>query len=234
MASTINAVEGQRVLTATQVVELGLALTDPAFPLLALADAAGAEATFEGSVPHDDGGLGLFVTLSPGDVAAAVDAASALDGVSSASVVTASDEGALVELTVADSLVDRLAAHGGVVRSMRADPDGAEVTVELPLEANVRTAYELVEAVHPGTEVTSVRERERPARTRREVRAAIDEALTDRQRTALRRAYLSGYFEWPRPLSGDDLASSLDVSRPTFHQHLRAAERKVLDELYGA
>ena len=31
---------------------------------------------------------------------------------------------------------------------------------------------------------------------------------------------------------GDDLAESMDISRPTFHQHLRAAQRKVFEELF--
>ena len=33
-------------------------------------------------------------------------------------------------------------------------------------------------------------------------------------------------------LSGDDLAESMGVARSTFHQHLRAAERKLVAELF--
>lgn len=44
-------------------------------------------------------------------------------------------------------------------------------------------------------------------------------------------AYLGGYFERPRETTGADLATQLDISAATVSQHLRAAQRKVLDEL---
>jgi predicted DNA binding protein len=55
--------------------------------------------------------------------------------------------------------------------------------------------------------------------------------LTDRQRTALEAAYFSGIFEWPRHSSGEEVAESLGVSSPTFHQHVRAAEKKIFGAL---
>ncbi|WP_044958497.1 helix-turn-helix domain-containing protein, partial [Halarchaeum acidiphilum] len=54
--------------------------------------------------------------------------------------------------------------------------------------------------------------------------------LTDRQRAAFEAAYYGGYFEWPRDSTAEELANAMDVSAPTFHQHLRAAERKLLGE----
>ena len=47
-------------------------------------------------------------------------------------------------------------------------------------------------------------------------------------------AYHSGFFEWPRDTSGEEVAASLDVSPPTFHQHLRKAERKLFESLLSA
>jgi predicted DNA binding protein len=60
----------------------------------------------------------------------------------------------------------------------------------------------------------------------------LTERLTERQRTALQTSYLAGFFEWPHAVTGDELAEAMGVSRPTFHQHLRAAERKLLQALY--
>jgi predicted DNA binding protein len=48
----------------------------------------------------------------------------------------------------------------------------------------------------------------------------------------LQRAYVGGYYDWNRGTNGDELAESMDVSRPTFHQHLRAAERKLVEEFF--
>jgi predicted DNA binding protein len=45
-------------------------------------------------------------------------------------------------------------------------------------------------------------------------------------------AYYGGYFEWPRDSSASDVASSMGVSQPTFSNHLRGAERKLLELLF--
>ncbi|MFC7141448.1 helix-turn-helix domain-containing protein [Halosimplex aquaticum] len=62
--------------------------------------------------------------------------------------------------------------------------------------------------------------------------SALLSDLTDRQRTTLEAAYHAGFFEWPRDASGEDVADSLQVSPPTFHQHLRKAEGKVFGALF--
>ncbi len=61
-----------------------------------------------------------------------------------------------------------------------------------------------------------------------DVVASVRGTLTDRQLVALETAYRSGYFDWPRPVDGSDLATSMDIARQTFHQHLRSAQRKLL------
>jgi predicted DNA binding protein len=55
----------------------------------------------------------------------------------------------------------------------------------------------------------------------------VSDLLTDRQEEVLRTAYLSGFFETPRDRTGGEVAESLDVSQPTFNNHLRAAQRKL-------
>ncbi|WP_282102553.1 helix-turn-helix domain-containing protein [Halovivax limisalsi] len=55
--------------------------------------------------------------------------------------------------------------------------------------------------------------------------------LTKQQRRSLETAYYEGFFEWPRDVSGEEVASSLDIAPSTFHQHLRKAERKVFDSV---
>jgi predicted DNA binding protein len=43
---------------------------------------------------------------------------------------------------------------------------------------------------------------------------------------------VSGFYEWKRPVSGDELAETMGIARSTFHQHLRAAERKLIGKLF--
>jgi len=59
----------------------------------------------------------------------------------------------------------------------------------------------------------------------------IGDGLTDRQSAVLRSAYRAGFFEWPRDVSGEEVAESLGVAPPTFSQHLREAEKHVFDVL---
>jgi predicted DNA binding protein len=66
------------------------------------------------------------------------------------------------------------------------------------------------------------------------LRRALDDSLTDRQRAALHAAYHGGYFEWPRGSTAEELAEAMDISSPTFHQHLRAAQRKLLSAFLDA
>jgi hypothetical protein len=55
--------------------------------------------------------------------------------------------------------------------------------------------------------------------------------LTDRQQEVLEAAYLGGYFNWPRDSTAEEVADSLDIASATLHDHLRKAQRKVLDEI---
>jgi len=61
----------------------------------------------------------------------------------------------------------------------------------------------------------------------------VAEDLTDRQRAALEAALYSGFFEWPRDASGEDVAEPLGIAPPTFHQHLRKAQRKMFEAVFS-
>jgi len=63
------------------------------------------------------------------------------------------------------------------------------------------------------------------------MRAAFEELLTERQQEVLRTAYLSGFFDWPRETTGEEVAEMLDITQPTVNRHLRVSERKLLDLL---
>ena len=148
--------------------------------------------------------------------------------------MTTGDDRSVLEFTVGSSpLVDLLLDRGGRITEIHANGGVGEVTVEIPPEAQPRAVVEAVEDRFPGADLRAYREHERPADTRQDVRARIDDRLTDRQETALQTAIIGGFFEWPRDSTGEDLAATMDIGRSTFHQHLRAAQRKVFEELYG-
>ena len=125
-------------------------------------------------------------------------------------------------------IISTLAAHGGQVKSAWLANGDYRVTVELPVDADVRSFVESVRESFP--DVGLVAQRSVDSSTVDEstglgTRAA---ALTDKQRAALESAYFSGYFQQPRARTGEEIAESLGVTASTFHQHLQAGLRKVL------
>jgi PAS domain S-box-containing protein len=231
VANAINAIERGRILEADEVIELELAIDDP--DLLFSRLAAGCECTIEVADfdYRSDGRLRLYLSAD-GEGETLAGAARTVDAVEDVQLIVDTDENCLLELTVEASLIERLGEFGAVVRDVVAEAGVTRVTVELPYEAEAREVFDLVEDRHPDTELVGYHEHERPVRTRQEFRAALADRFTDRQETALRTAYLGGFFDWPREIDGNDLAEAMDVSRPTYHQHLRTAQRKVFEELF--
>ncbi|WP_435177039.1 bacterio-opsin activator domain-containing protein [Halorussus sp. AFM4] len=231
IANAVNALESGRILTADRVVELDLDVRGD----LSAGDVAAAgdcRLSYVASTTLADGRLRQLWTAETADPEAVVAAAEASDRVGSVRRLTERDGDCLFEFVVADSFVAELADYGAVTRAIEADPDRTRLALELPNETAARSVFETVAERFREVDLAGFRERERPARTRQEFAAAVADRLTDRQATALKRAYFAGFFEWPRPTTGDDLAASMDVARPTFHQHLRAAQRKLLAELF--
>lgn len=57
--------------------------------------------------------------------------------------------------------------------------------------------------------------------------------LSSRQSEVLELAYEEGYFDWPRNTDAETLADQLDISHATFLEHLRKAEKKIIDQVVG-
>lgn len=54
-------------------------------------------------------------------------------------------------------------------------------------------------------------------------------SLTDRQREIVKVAYDEGYYDQPKGINGQELAELFDISHSTVHEHLRAAERRLME-----
>ncbi|WP_436923360.1 bacterio-opsin activator domain-containing protein [Halosimplex amylolyticum] len=232
VANAVNAIESGRILSTDRVVELEFTVRDSDLLFGRLSVQTDATLELTGSVHESDGSLRLYVAASGADADELESVLAGDDAVTSATTIVDHDGDVLFEAVVADSLVEVLADHGAVTRSVTAEDGVARYTIELPYEAEARELFELVADRYEETDLVGYHEHERPVRTRQEFREAVTDRFTDRQETAIRTAFLGGFFEWPRDVDGDDLAESMDISRPTYHQHLRAAQRKVFDELF--
>lgn len=56
-------------------------------------------------------------------------------------------------------------------------------------------------------------------------------SLTENQKRALSAAYRVGYFDFPRRAGSDSLAKTLGLSKSTVSEHLRKAEKAILDQV---
>jgi PAS domain S-box-containing protein len=230
--ATISAFESRRVLLGSDVVELEVGIEDPSIGLLALAAEAECRVIYEGSVSRDDGSVVVFVTIEPDGerIETAVGDATDVDGIER---ITAHEATGLYELHCpSGALVTRIADVGGRIRRLEADGGCLDLILEVADRPTARSLFDSLRQTYREVELLCSHERERPPSTREGFLDVLTGRLTERQETALKTAYLAGFFEWPHAVSGEELAETMGISRSTFHQHLRAAQRKLVASVY--
>jgi len=127
-----------------------------------------------------------------------------------------------------------LANAGGGVVEVAIEEGGYHMTLRLSPGGDVRSVIDVVQTVYPNAEMLTRRQTTGEAIQTSSSSLDISDELTERQSAVLRAAYRAGFFEWLRTVSGEVVASSLDIAPPTFHQHLRKAEKHVFDALVPA
>jgi predicted DNA binding protein len=200
--------------------------------LASLSAALDAEVDLRGLVPHDDGELLCYVSVAAVDPEAVRETAAGLDGVADARVVREDGPAGAVELAVVGETPLLVASSlGATVRNAAFEGGSGRVVAAFPPDADV---HRMAEAVTRETaaEVVAKRERKRSVQTAREFRTGLADRLTDRQETVLRAAYHAAYFESPRGSTAEEVADSLGIAGSTLLGHLRAAQRKLLDEFF--
>ncbi|WP_418284371.1 bacterio-opsin activator domain-containing protein [Halorubrum sp. DTA46] len=228
IANGLHSVETTRILTTDRVVELCVTISDPSFTLSQIADAVDTSVEHLGTTRLDDDACELYLRAT--GVSDDYTAVKELPFVNSVRPVSETNEDITFAVTATESPpLARIAEHGGVVVAVTAEASSAELTIEAPPEQDVRGILDVFRAEYVNVELRSRVERESRDRSLTEFAAAVDDRLTDRQRSALKTAELNGYFEWPRPVDGSEIAERMGITRQTFHQHLRAAERKLVE-----
>jgi len=232
-AQTIHAMEQAELFTAGQITELELETAAADAVVTGLSRAANCPVSLADATSYADGEQTLFVTASDVDRATLVDAAEGVAGVTGVAYRTGAEDEHVLEVTVdRPTIVADFANYAGAVTAVEAAGGVATVTVQFPSKEKARAAFRARSETDGSLSLVATRDRERTGDSSAEFRSRVDEQLTDRQHEVLRLAHLSGYYDWPRATSGDELAESMDLSRPTFHQHMRAAEGKLVATLF--
>lgn len=225
----INAVKHRQLALSDTVAELEFKLTDPDSFYVAVSEELGCTLELEGMAAGSDGMLLFYDSVTGAEPEAVLALADEWDAVENARLVSHHGDTALFEFTMSgSSLVLTLSEHGANTREAITANGEGRIVAELPSDADVREVVEQVRSAFPGIELVAKREREREVQTAHEFRRELAGRLTDAQSTALRASYFSGYYEWPRDSTAEEIADSLGVSSPTLHQHVRKAQRELL------
>lgn len=228
IATGLHAVETARVLTTDHVIELRLVVRDASFRLSRIAATVGGQVDRCGTTKTADGDCVVYLTTGVSGVGS--EGLTSLPFVESGRVVSATE--AALTLSVGLSTVpvdDLLAEFGAVVTEATATADRARLTVELPPQQDVRALLEALRSTYDSVDLRARTKRERRKRPHDEFTAAVEDRLTDRQQAAIEAAHHNRYFDSPRPVDGEEIAASMGITRQTFHQHLRAAKRKLVE-----
>jgi len=229
----INAVKQERLLLSDTVTELTFHTTDGL--LVRLAREFETTVRLRGVVPREGAGLGAYAEVGDGQLDDVVDRVTGADDIHSARAVNGYDSGGVIRLEFDEtSLPATVVSYGGTIRAAEFDADGGEVVTEFAPSDDLDEVVETVTGRFEGTQLAAKRDHEAPAQTAAEFKNALQETLTDRQETVLRTSYHADYFENPRGSTGQEVAETLGVTGPTFHHHLRAAQRKLLAAFFDS
>lgn len=227
----VNAARQRSMLFADRVVELTTAIADPVDPCWVAARETDAVLEVIGTVPREEGII-CYVTVDTHHPEAVVSAFDDHDGTRFVREVARYDDGGTIEIGVErDTPIAAIIRAGGTVRGGTYSADTGRIVIDVSPREDIR---QFIETLRGTCDVTVVRkrDRERPIETTTAFRDTLYDRLTDKQEQALRTAFFAAYFESPRESSAEDVAAALDISSPTLLYHLRAAQRKLLEEVF--
>ncbi|WP_312912620.1 bacterio-opsin activator domain-containing protein [Natronosalvus caseinilyticus] len=228
----IAAADRKQALMSDELVELEFRIQDIFATVDAPVETAGT-ITLDQAVQIEDDEYLVYGTATSDAVDAVTSLTEALPHWDDVTFRSASSPTGFVLRLSSPPVLSVIASLGGVVEGVVIEDGDFRMTIHLAPTVDVRRVIDAVEASYPNVEMVRRRQITRSHDDPQRIRRRLVADLTDRQRAALDAAYHAGYFEWPRESSGEDVAASLDVAAPTFHQHLRKAERKVLESLFS-
>ncbi|MFC6873656.1 bacterio-opsin activator domain-containing protein [Halobellus marinus] len=233
IADAISAVESKQTLISNSVTELEFRLTGIDEPLANMAAQLDCTVTLEHVVDDGDEEQVQYVTVTEPDPEVVIEYAAEADFIDTIEHVYTHEEQALFQLSVDErSVVKTLAQYGASIESFSVTGTTGRLVAQVASSNDIRSVVNALRTAYDGLTLIAQREREQDIQTEAVFRKQLTAALTERQQEAARTAYFSGFFDWPREHSGEEVASMMDISQTTFTQHLRAAEKKLFAALF--
>ncbi|MFC4449777.1 PAS domain S-box protein [Halorussus aquaticus] len=229
----LNALEQKQALVSERSVELDFRIRGTGNPILEFVDQTDTEFEFENAVQRSDGRLHVFFTIRDRSPEETLEFVGTIPWIESVRLVTERDGECLYECALSDrSFLRSLMDRGAMPKTITATEGEGRFVIRLPQSADVRTFVDLFEDYYDDVDLVARRERDEPVMTRQDFESELDERLTERQSEVLRTAFFSGFFEWPRESTAEEIAEALGVSQPTVSRHIRGAERTLFGLLF--
>ncbi|EMA07628.1 hypothetical protein SAMN05443574_106178 [Haloarcula vallismortis] len=134
----------------------------------------------------------------------------------------------LVEYGPEESIHDALVSHGFMNQEPIRIRDGTEYWT-VAIDDSRATIQEKLDAVcaQKDATITVTQITSAPTGSMERDELAVRQ-LSDRQREVFELARKRGYYDYPRDVSGSELADELGIAKTTFHEHLRKVEATLL------
>jgi PAS domain S-box-containing protein len=227
----IHVVRTQRLVLAETATELTFRAEKTETLLGELSLEATGECTYEWSQSTGVGTYRHLITVEGLEPERVLEIARDRSDVEEISHVSGDSDEAIYEFVLLNPLIEQFFDAGAVLVSITAQDGVATFVVEIPGGAEAREFVEMAQCRYDAT-LVSKRDLDRPVRTAGEFWKTVSDRLTERQRTALRHAHLRGYFSWPRDATAEEIAGSMGISSPTFHYHIRNAQRALVEAYF--
>ena len=233
VGQAITAAERKEALTSDKVIELEFHVPD-VFESMGVDASADSRFVLDDVVATSDEAYLVYGTMTP-------NARETLDALTdqhahwdSITVIGEEEDSIRFQARVTElPLRSVVASEGGSIEEVLFEDGALHLRIHLPSSGDMSAITETVEGTYPTARLLSKRQIPRPQDPMIDIRKSLSEELTDRQQAALEAAYHQGYFEWPRDTNGQEMADSLGIAPPTFSQHLRRAEKAVVESVFS-
>lgn len=216
------------------VCEVSFSCHDPQYPFIKASEAEDCRIELAEMFPRPSGQYAEYFTITGADPVRIAAHGAEYDAVD-VTVLSEYSNGGFVEFCVSGACpAFRLTQLGALPRTVRGDQGHGHITAEIPIENDVSEIVRRFVTEYPSFELVSKEQKEsfRPRFTQSGFEELVYTHLTDRQREVLQTAFEEGYYDWPRESTGEDVATKLGITSPTFSEHIKAAERKLLSVLF--
>ncbi|WP_248896750.1 bacterio-opsin activator domain-containing protein [Haloplanus halobius] len=230
LGNAIDSIQTRQLVDTDTVVELELQITARSDVFVDLSAEYDCRIDLDGIHLSSDGGITCYLTVAGRSASEVTPRLVESDGVDDCRVIDDRGADCLLECTLHDaSIALTLSETSGSITKFFVDGGEGYVRLEFAPDVNLRSVLKAIQDEFDDVDLVSKRNTDRSYQSVEGFRGSLAEKLTERQDTVISAAFNAGYFDWPRDSTAEEVAEGLGLAPPTFHEHLREAERKLVE-----